>query len=308
MLITGPVLAQSWPTKPVTLIVPFPTGGSADPIAREISAKLGKSLGQTFIVENKPGASGAIGTAQVARAAPDGYTFVIVFDTHAVNPFLMPDIKYTEKDLQPVMLVGIAPLALATLPSKPFHNLADVVQAAKAKPGTITFGSVQNGSTGHLEMTLWQEAAGVQLIHAPYRGAGPMVTDALGGHIDLAIGSAAVIAPQVKGGKLRALAVTGEKRSPVMPDAATLTEQGYPGLNAYAWWGIYAPAGLPKPILDKFHAEVTKAFSEPDTVKIFQDQLGMQLVLSSPEDMRKFVAGEMDRWSKTIKEKGIKAD
>lgn len=304
-----PASAQSWPTKPVKLIVPFPPGGSADPIARVISAKLAISLGQPFIVENKPGASGSIGTGIAAKSPPDGYTFVVVFDTHAVNPFLIADMPFdTQKDLQPVMLVGVAPLAIATLPTKPYKNLADVVAAAKRNPNAVTFGSVQNGSTGHLEMLLWQKAAGVRLTHAPYRGAAPMVTDALGGHIELAIGSAAVIAPQVRSGKLRGIAVTSENRSSSMPEVSTLVEQGYPNLNAYAWWGIYAPAGLPKVILEKFHAEVVKAFRAPDVVQLMQDQLGMQLVLNTPEEMQKFVNVEMLRWSNVIKENGIKLD
>lgn len=304
-----PALAQSWPTKPVKIIVPFPPGGSADPIARVISAKLATSLGQPFVVENKPGASGSIGTGIAAKSPPDGYTFVVVFDTHAVNPFLIADMPFdTQKDLQPVMLVGVAPLAIATLPTKPYKNLADVVAAAKVNPSAVTFGSVQNGSTGHLEMLLWQKAAGVRLTHAPYRGAAPMVTDALGGHIELAIGSAAVIAPHVRSGKLRGIAVTGQNRSLAMPEVATLVEQGYPNLNAYAWWGIYAPAGLPKVILEKFHAEVVKAFRAPDVVQLMQDQLGMQLVLNTPEEMQKFVNIEMARWSNVIKENGIKLD
>ena len=304
-----PALAQSWPTKPVKIIVPFPPGGSADPIARVISAKLATSLGQPFVVENKPGASGSIGTGIAAKSPPDGYTFVVVFDTHAVNPFLIADMPFdTQKDLQPVMLVGVAPLAIATLPTKPYKNLADVVAAAKVNPNAVTFGSVQNGSTGHLEMLLWQKAAGVRLTHAPYRGAAPMVTDALGGHIELAIGSAAVIAPHVRSGKLRGIAVTGQNRSSAMPEVATLVEQGYPNLNAYAWWGIYAPAGLPKVILEKFHAEVVKAFRAPDVVQLMQDQLGMHLVLNTPEEMQKFVNIEMLRWSNVIKENGIKLD
>lgn len=311
LLLAGLSHAQSpqWPSKPVRLVVPFPPGGSADPIARALGTKLAESLGQPFIVENKPGASGSIGTGQVAKSPADGHTFVIVFDTHAVNPFLIADMPYdTEKDLQPVMLIGVAPLALATHPSKPYRNLADVVAAAKAMPGGVTFGSVQNGSTGHLEMLLWQQAAGVKLTHAPYRGAGPMVTDLLGGHIELGIGSAAVVAPQVAAGKLRGIAVTGEKRASNIPGTPTLAEQGFPNLTAYAWWGIYAPAGLPKPILDRFHAELTSALKKPDVVELLQEKLGIQLVASSPEDFRKFVAGEMTKWGKTVKEHGIKMD
>jgi len=301
--------AEQWPAKPVRLVVPFPPGGSADPLARALGAKLSESLGQPFVIENRAGASGSIGTGVVAKSPPDGYSFVIVFDTHAVNPFLIADMPYdTLKDLDPVMLVGTAPLALATHPSTPYASLADVVAAAKAKPGVVTFGSVQNGSTGHLQMLLWQQAAGAELTHAPYRGAAPMVVDLLGGHIDLGIGSAAVIGPQVKSGKLRGIAVTSAERVASMPDTATLAEQGFSNLDTYAWWGIYAPAGLPKPILDKFHAELVNALDQPDVKQLLQEQLGMQVVASTPEDFRTFVDAEMEKWGATIRKYGVKLD
>jgi tripartite-type tricarboxylate transporter receptor subunit TctC len=309
LLIGAPALAQDWPTKPVRIVVPFPPGGSADPIARILATKLQAALGQPFVVENKAGASGSIGTGMVAKSPADGYSWVIVFDTHAVNPFLIPQMPYdSQKDLQPVMLVGLAPLAVATHPDKPFRTFADVVSAAKAKPGKFTFGSVQNGSTGHLQMLLWQQAAGVNLVHAPYRGAGPMVTDALGGHIDLAIGSAAVITPQVRAGKLRGLVVTSAKRTAGMPEVPTLTEQGYPNLDAYAWWGLYGPAGTPKAILDRFHSEAVKVFQSPDVKQQLEGQLGMQIVAGTPEEMRVFVDGEMAKWGKIIRENGIKLE
>ena len=309
LLIGAPALAQDWPTKPVRIVVPFPPGGSADPIARILATKLQAALGQPFVVENKAGASGSIGTGMVAKSPADGYSWVIVFDTHAVNPFLIPQMPYdSQKDLQPVMLVGLAPLAVATHPDKPFRTFADVVSAAQAKPGKITFGSVQNGSTGHLQMLLWQQAAGVNLVHAPYRGAGPMVTDALGGHIDLAIGSAAVITPQVRAGKLRGLVVTSAKRTAGMPEVPTLTEQGYPNLDAYAWWGLYGPAGTPKAILDRFHSEAVKVFQSPDVKQQLEGQLGMQIVAGTPEEMRVFVDGEMAKWGKIIRENGIKLE
>lgn len=309
LLVGAPALAQDWPTKPVRIVVPFPPGGSADPIARLLATRLQEVLGQPFIVENKPGASGSIGTGMVAKSPADGYSWVVVFDTHAVNPFLIPQMPYdSQKDLQPVMLVGLAPLAVATHPDKPFRTFGDVVAAAKAKPGQVTFGSVQNGSTGHLQMILWQQAANVKLVHAPYRGAGPMVTDALGGHIDLAIGSAAVIAPQVRAGKLRGLVVTSAKRAGSMPAVPTLSEEGFPNLDAYAWWGLYAPAGIPKPILDRFHAEAVKVFQSPEVKQQLEGQLGMQIVAGTPEELRTFVDGEMAKWSKIIRDNGIKLD
>jgi tripartite-type tricarboxylate transporter receptor subunit TctC len=304
-----PAAAQQWPTKPVRLVVPFPPGGSVDPLARSLGVKLSESLGQQFIVENKPGASGSMGTAFAAKSPPDGYTFVVVFDTHAVNPTLIPNMPFdTAKDLVPVMLVGTAPMAVATNASKPYKNFGDVVKAAKAKPDTVTFGSIGNGSLGHLTMILVQQAAGAQLVHVPYKGGGPMTQDALGGQIELAIGSVAVISPHVKGGKLRAVAVTGDKRSQSMPDVPALAEQGFPGFSALAWWGVFAPAGTPKPIIDKLHAELQKALTAPDVRKTLTETLGMDIVAASPEATQKFLLAEMARWGKVVKDNGIKPD
>ena len=301
--------AQDWPTKAVKFVVPFPPGGSVDPLARLLGAKLGESTRQQFIIENKPGASGSIGTAFVAKSAPDGYTFVVVFDTHGVNPSLIPNMPFdTAKDLVPVMLVGTAPMAIATAASKPYQNWVDVIKAAKAKPDSVSFGSIGNGSLGHLTMILVQQAAGLKLIHVPYKGGGPMSTDAIGGQIELAIGSVAVIAPHVKGGKLRALAVTGQKRSSSMPEVPSLSELGLPGFNALAWWGIFAPAGTPKPIIDKLHAELAKALGQADLRKTLVETLGMDLVVSTPEAEQKFLHDEMARWGKVVKDNGIKPD
>jgi tripartite-type tricarboxylate transporter receptor subunit TctC len=301
--------AQDWPTKPVKLVVPFPPGGSVDPLARLLSVKLGDALKQQFIVENKPGASGSIGTAYVAKSPPDGYTFVFVFDTHAVNPTLIPGMTFdTAKDLAPVMLVGTAPMGITTNPSKPYKTFADVVAAAKAKPDTISFGSIGNGSLGHLTMILVQQAAGVKMVHVPYKGGGPMITDAIGGQIELGVASVAAVGPHVKGGKLRAIAVTGDKRSHSMPEVPALAEQGFKGFSALAWWGIFAPAGTPRPIVDKFHGELVKALGQADLRKTLTETLGMDLVVSSPEDLQKFLLGEMARWGKVVKDNNIRAD
>ena len=301
--------AQSWPTKPVKFIVPFPPGGSTDPMARMIGAKLTDSLGQQFIVENRPGAAGSIGAALVAKSPPDGYTYIFVFDTHAVNPSLIPNLPFdTVKDLAPVTLIGTAPMAIATGAAKPYKRFGDVVAAAKAKPGTVSIGSVGNGSLGHLTMILVQQASGINLIHVPYKGGGPMTADALGGQVDLAIGSVAVITPHVKGGKLRAIAVTGDKRSNAMPEVPALAEQGLPGFSALAWWAIFAPAGVPKPIMDKFHAELVKAFNLPDVRKLLTEQLGIDLVVGPPEGLQKWLADEMQRWGKVVRENNIRPD
>jgi tripartite-type tricarboxylate transporter receptor subunit TctC len=307
----APVTAftQAWPSKPVKFVVPYPPGGSTDPMARLIAAKLTDALGQPFIVENRAGASGTIGTGFVAKSPADGYTFVFVFDYHAVNPFLMPDLPFdTVKDLAPVMLVGTAPMAIATAVSKPYRTFADVVAAAKAKPGAVSMGSVGNGSLGHLTMVLIQQAAGISLVHVPYKGGGPMTSDAVGGQIDLAIGSVAVIAPHVTGGKLRAVAVTGDSRSRALPDVPALAEQGLPGFSALAWWGIFAPAGTPKPVMDKFHAELVRAFNLPDVRKLLTETLGIDLVVGTPEGLAAWLDSQMKRWGKVVKDNNIRAD
>jgi tripartite-type tricarboxylate transporter receptor subunit TctC len=301
--------AQAWPTKPVKFVVPFPPGGSVDPLARMLGVRLADSLGQPFVIENKTGASGAIGTAFAAKSAPDGYTYVFVFDTHAVNPALIPSLPFdTVNDLAPVMLVGTAPMAIVTNPAKPYRNFGDVIQAAKARPEALSIGSVGNGSLGHLAMILVQQAGGLKITHVPYKGGGPMMADVMGGQIDLGIASVAALSQNVKGGKLRALAVTGDKRSHVMPDVPTLAEQGFAGFSAHAWWGILAPAGTPKPILDKFHAELLKVLNQPDLRKQLTETLGMDLAASSPEALQKFLVGEIGRWGKVVRENNVRAD
>jgi tripartite-type tricarboxylate transporter receptor subunit TctC len=298
-----------WPTRPVRFIVPFPPGGTTDPMARMVGAKLNASLGQQFIVDNRPGASGSMGAAIAAKAAPDGYTWLFVFDTHAVNPTLIPNLPFdTVKDLAPVMLVGTAPMAIVTHPGKPYKSFGDVIKAAQAKPGSVTYGSIGSGSLGHLTLTLVQQRGGFKIVHVPYKGGGPMSVDALGGHVDLAIGTVALLTPYVKGGKLRAIAVTGDKRSHALPDVPALAEQGFPGFSALAWWAIFTSAGIPRPILDKFHSEVVKAFNLPDVRKQMAETLGIDLVASSPAALQKFLVSEIERWGKVVRENNIRAD
>jgi tripartite-type tricarboxylate transporter receptor subunit TctC len=301
--------SQSWPTKPVKFIVPYPPGGTVDPLARMVGAKLTEPLGQAFVVENRAGAGGLVGTGVAAKAAPDGYTFLFVFDNHAVNPALVANVPFdTLKDFAPVMLVGTAPYAIVAHASRPFRTFTDVVQAAKAKPDSISIGSIGNGTLGHLTVALAQQVGGFRINHIPYKGGGPMTQDLLGGQIDLGIGSAALLTPHVRGGKVRAIATTGSKRAPSLPDVPTLVEQGIAGVTAHAWWGVLAPAGTPKPILDKFHAELKKALNLPDVRKTLTENLGMELVVSSPEELQKWIVAEMQRWGKVVKDNNIRAD
>jgi len=306
LCISLPVFAQEWPARVVKFVSPYPPGGSVDPLARLFAGKLSESLKQQFIVENRIGASGIVGTDYVAKSAPDGYTFVFIFDTHAVHQALNPKLSFDPvKDFAPVMIVGTAPMAITTGVMKPYKTFKDVIAAAKAKPDTVTLGNVGNGSLAHLATIVLNQAAGVKLVPVPYKGGGPLSLDLIGGQVDLAMASTAAQQAHVKGGKMRALALTGDKRSHTMPDVPTLKELGIPWEGAYAFWGILAPAGTPKPIIDKLVAELNKAIKQPDVHKTLSETLGMDVLALSPEASGKFLADAIARWGKVVKDNGI---
>jgi tripartite-type tricarboxylate transporter receptor subunit TctC len=307
-LVALPAAAQEWPTRVVKFVSPYPPGGSVDPLARILAAKLSESLKQQFIVENRTGASGVIGTDYVAKSAPDGYTFVFIFDTHSVHQALNPNLPFDPvKDFAPVMIVGTAPMAITTAPSKPYKTFGDVLAAAKAKPDTISMGNVGNGSLAHLTTIVLNQAAGVHFVPVPYKGGGPLSTDLMGGQIDLAMASTAAQAQHVRNGKMRALALTGDKRSHTMPDVPTLKELGI-DVSAHAWWGILAPARTPRAIIDKFHAELVKAIKLPDVNRTLTDTLGMDVVALSPEATQKWIVEQMARWGKVVRDNNIRAE
>jgi tripartite-type tricarboxylate transporter receptor subunit TctC len=307
------VLAQSsapssWPSGIIKIIVPFPPGGTVDPIARMAQPGMQQKLNATLVIENRAGSSGSVGTELVAKAPPDGYTWVFVFDTHAVNPFLF-DLKFdTVKDLQPVMLIGTAPNVLATHPSRPYKSVADVVAAAKEKPGTITYASIGSGSVGHLTMTLLTEKAGCKLVHVPYRGGGPAMNDAVAGHVDLIIGSAALVMPQVNAKTIVPLLQTGKTRIPTLPAVQTAIEAGFPNFESYAWWGVFAPAGTPKPIVDRFAAALGEALRDPAINKTLTESLQVSLRLGDAQEEAKFLAEQMALWGPVVKDNNIKSD
>ncbi len=300
-------LAQPASGNITKLVVPFPPGGTVDPIARMVQPGLQQRLNTTIIIENKPGASGSLGAAQVAKSPPDGSNWLFVFDTHAVNPFLQNLPFDTEKDLEPVLLIGTAPNVLATHPGRPYKTFADVIAAAKAKPDTITYGSIGSGSLGHLTMTLLGQRAGVKMVHVPYRGGGPLMNDALAGHVDLAIASAALITPQIKGGKLRALTQTGAARSPGLPDVPTTIQDGFAGFESYAWWGSFTAGRTPRPIVDRFSKALAETLSEP-TIKERVEAMQITVRLGGPDEQRKFLAEQMKLWGPVVKDHGIKGD
>jgi tripartite-type tricarboxylate transporter receptor subunit TctC len=299
--------AQTWPSGSIRFVVPFPPGGSTDALARLVQTGMQQRLGVNVIIENKAGASGAAGTTTVAKSPADGNTWLFVFDTHSVNPYLM-NLQYdTEKDLDPVMLVATAPYLLAVNTKHEFKSLADVIAAAKAKPDGLSYASVGSGSIGHLFMVLLQKKTGTKFTHVPYRGGGPAMNDALGGHVDFIIGSVALITPQLGSGKLRPIVQTGEKRVTALPDVPTVAES-VAGLTAYTWWGVFAPGGTPKDIVARFNKELGETIRDERVSKTLTESQLMTLVMSNPEELRKFSTDQGKLWGPIVKENDIRGE
>ena len=301
-------LAQAWPSKqPIKLVAVFPPGGSVDQVARILAPTLQLQLGQTVVVDNKGGASGTIGTGAVAQSAPDGYTFAVVFDTHGVNPSLMPSLPYdTRKDLTSVALIGTGAMVLTAHADAPYKALADVIAAAKSGKG-VSYGSIGSGSLGHLAMTQFARGDKLELVHVPYRGGGPLVNDALAGHVPLAIGSVFLLKPHIDSKRLRALAVTTSQRSPLLPDVPTVAESGSAGFDAPAWWAVLAPAKTPPDIVQRMNQEINKALRSVDVAGKLAAQ-GIDLRDSTPAGAQAFIEAQIDTWAKVVKDNGLKPD
>lgn len=301
-------LAQAWPTRqPIKLVAVFPPGGSVDQVARLLAQPLAQALGQSVIVENKGGASGSIGAAVVATSPPDGYTFAVVFDTHGVNPSLIPNMPFdSKKDLLPVLLVGTAPMVLATHVGSKYQNFADVAADAKTKAG-VSYGTIGSGSLGHLAMELLGKSGNLSFTHIPYKGGGPLMNDAVAGHVPLSIGSVFVTKPFIDSKRMRPLVVTTSKRSPDLPDVPTLAESGFAGFEAPAWWAVLAPAKTPPDILKRMNEELNRVLKQPDLAKRLDAQ-GIDVVGGTPEAARVFIERQMDVWGKVVRENNIKAD
>jgi len=300
--------AQAWPTKqPIKLVAVFPPGGSVDQVARILSGPLSQQLGQSVVVENKGGASGVIGTAGVLNAPADGYTFAVVFDTHGVNQSLMPNMPYDSKrDLIPLVLVGTSAMMLTTHAGSEYKNFADVVAAAKAKKN-VAYGSIGNGSLGHLAMTLMAKNGGLELNHVPFKGGGPLMNDAIAGHIPLTIGTVFLNKPHIDSKRLRPLAVTSSKRVADFPDVPTIAEAGFPGFEAPAWWALLTSAKTPPDIVKRMNEELNKTLSNPEVSKRLEAQ-GISIAGGSVERAKTFIDGQIDTWAKVVRENGIKPD
>jgi len=301
--------AQSWPSGPIRIVVPFPPGASVDAVARLAQAGLQQRLGTTVLVENRQGASGSTGSAVVAKSPPDGNTWLIVFDTHAVNPTLLPNFPFdNDKDLDPVSLIATAPYVVGCHPSRPYKTLAELVAAAREKPRTISYASVGGGSIGHLAMVLLGKQAGAELVHVPYRGGAPAMNDVIAGHVDLINGSAALLTPQIAAGTVRPVFQMGPTRLRALPAVPTVAEGGYPGAQAIAWWALYAPGGTPKPIIERFRAAFVASLREERAARQLTQTQQMDLVLSGPEELRKFASEQARIWGAVVRENNIKGD
>lgn len=310
-LASGAALAQSdaYPSKPIKWIVPFPPGGAMDNIARTLGEHMGRKLGQPFVVENRAGAGGNIGADAVAKAKPDGYTMMIVANGMAVNKFLYGKLSYDPvKSFTPVSLVAVVPNVLVTNAAQSkAKTAAEVIALAKAQPGKVTFASAGNGTSIHLAGELFASMAQVEMLHVPYKGSGPAVTDLIGGQVDYMFDSVTSAMPHVKSGKLRAIAVTTAKRSSAMPNVPTLAEAGLPGYELSPWFAVYMPAGTPQTVVARINGALLDAMKTPEAKARFAS-IGAEPIGSTPEQLAAHLDAEMLKWGKIIQARGIRAD
>lgn len=302
-LAVGQAFAQAYPSKPVKLVVPYPPGGPTDIVARVIAQRLQTQTGQAFVVENLPGAGGNTGAAAVARAAPDGYTLLVATTAHAINPSLFKNLSYQfGKDFAPITQLTAGPLVIVVNPALPVKTVGELINLAKAKPGELNFASSGNGQSTHLAGELFNATAGTKIRHVPYKGSAPALTDTMGGQTQLMFDTMLSAMPHVKGGKLRAIAVTSAQRSPAAPDLPTVAES-LPGFDAIAWNGLLAPANTPREIVAKLSAELRTAMEQPEVRERFEAQ-GFAGAWAPPEAFAGFIHAEIDKWAKVVQVSG----
>ena len=301
--------AQAWPAKPVTIIVPWPAGGPSDIAARPMAKGLQDSLGKPFVIDNRGGAGGNIGTDLVAKAAPDGYTLLITSSAPIViNPSIYKKMAFDpSKDLAPITNLIRVPLVLAVHPSVPANNLQELIAYIKSKKGELQYASSGNGTPQHLTGELFKTTAKLDMVHVPYKGSAPAITDLLGGHVPMMFDSTIAILPHIKGGKLKPIAVTAAKRSPQLPNVPTFAEAGMPGFESYAWYGFFAPAKTPPDVIAKLNTAAIKVMKEPEYQKVLEET-GSEFVGDTPEKFATFVKAEAAKWGKVAKETGATVD
>ncbi|MEK7493511.1 tripartite tricarboxylate transporter substrate binding protein [Cupriavidus metallidurans] len=300
--------ADHWPSKPITLVVPFASGGTTDIIGRAVGQRLGEALGQPVVVDNRPGAGGTIGGALVARANPDGYTFLLATVAHTMAPGIYKTLPYDfQKDLEPIGMVALTPNVVLVNTSIPAKNVQELIAYIKANPGKVNYGSAGIGSTEHLSGELFRSATGTDISHVPYKGGAPMMTDLIAGQIQMAIETSPSANPHVKSGKVKALAVTSAKRSPAYPGVPTVAESGVPGYEVTTWYALMAPRGTPEPIRQRMSAELAKVLKQSDVQKRFDDQ-GVTAGDMTPPQLAAFIKTETTKWTKVAKDSGAKAE
>jgi tripartite-type tricarboxylate transporter receptor subunit TctC len=303
----GTAAAQDYPSRPITLIVPYPAGGGNDVLGRLVGEKMSKSLKQTIVVENRGGAGGTIGTRQVAKSAPDGYTMLIATSSLAINPSLYPNVGYDpRKDFAPIGLIASSANVVLVHPSVPVKSIRELIALAKKSPGKLNFASTGSGSSVHLAAELFAAMAGIKINHVPYRGSGPALNDLLGGHVTMMFSTLPSAIGIVRGGKVRALAVTGAKRSNVFPELPTIAEAGLPGYEAELHYGLVAPAGTPRAAIDKLNAALREALNDASLRERLARE-GAVALPSTPEQYASDIDAEEKKWSKIIRDAGVKA-
>jgi tripartite-type tricarboxylate transporter receptor subunit TctC len=308
--LVAPVIVRAqgdWPKGPIKIIVPFPPGGSTDPVARIIQAKLIENTGWNVMVDNKPGGAGAVGANITAKSPPDGQTWMVCFDSHILNPAFAPSIPYKDSELLNVMLIGRTPQSIAARPDTPYKTFAEAVADARKRPDRVNFG-VLGSSQALVLATLINNENRIRMNLIPYKGGAPLVQDLMGSVTDIGISSLTSFSPHIRANKIRPIAVTGAKRTPALPDTPTLAEQGIKAFPSYSWWGVYAPAGTPRLIVDRMHREITKAVRDPDVTEKFIEQFDMEIMTTSPEAFAAYQKSEQELWFKVIKENDIKGD
>ena len=304
-LLPGVALAQTWPAKPVRLVVPFAPGGNTDIIARVIAPRMAESLGQQVLIDNRGGAGGVIGSDVVARAAPDGYTLLMVSASHVINPAMVKKLPFDAvKDFQPISLVADVPTALIVHPSLPVRNVKELIALGRKRPDQVNYSTAGRGTVGHLSGELLNSAAKVRFVHIPYKGAGPALMDLIAGQVEFQFASLPAVIQFVRSGKVRLIAQAGVKRSSAAPDVPTMEESGLPGFVVSSGFGILGPAGTPRLIVDRVHASIRAALGSADVKKVFADQ-GADPVGSTPEEYEAFNRSEIARWQKVAREANI---
>jgi tripartite-type tricarboxylate transporter receptor subunit TctC len=311
LAIAGPATtasAQQFPDKPVRFVVPFPPGGGNDLVARSLAEGMSKDLGQQVIVDNKAGAGTVIGTEFAARSAPDGYTIVMGSFAFAINPSLVTNLPYDPiKSFTPIIMLGTYPNIAVVPPDRPYKTMAEFIAYAKANPGKLNYGSFGNGTSPHLSAELLKYLAKIDFTHVPYKGAGPAITDLLGGRLDIIFSTVSSAGTYVRSGRLRPIAMTSAKRHPAYPDLPTVAEAGVPGFEAIAWYGVMGPAGIPPDIVKRLHASIAQAAKAEAFLKRSADD-GLDIKVDSGEALGKFIAGEIERWRPVVKASGMKTD